>query len=422
MTHQRQFLPACDRVVVLRGGRVFADGTFAELAPLRLPELAGSEGAAASLDDAAYDAGVSAGGGAIRDPNPNPGQTLGQTLSTAWDRSGGASAETSAPASEAGGDADPDASRNPSKSPSTSSLAELSTASAATAAATGETQAPAAGGAGEPGGTAGAGAMPRGEAGPAAGPGPGSGSQGAAQQRPPRVPVRVPASVFDIPEEQGGPALNPGDPARERAGGAPQAGGSGRGLAGDTPLQGFDAGTRRAALQALDTARQSREPLSLGASEVPSSRTSAASALGGRDSGLSRAARRMRRELSSAFRGLGDRAAVAQLARRGGYRNNLEPKPYSIRPGGTEGATGGGRGDPGVDPENPSSDEEGANPAEGGPPGGGGGGDGGKLVADEGRVAGSVTCEVRPSHKAALVILVTRPWQTRCRPQHVALV
>ena len=170
VTHQRQFLPACDRVVVLRGGRVFADGTFAELAPLRLPELAGSEGAAASLDDAAYDAGVGAGG--TSDPNPG----IGQTLSAAWDRSGGASAEPSAPASEAGGDADPDASRNPSKSPSTSasSLAELSAASAATA--------PAAGGAGEPAGTADWGAMPCGEAGPAAGPGPGSGSQGAAQR------------------------------------------------------------------------------------------------------------------------------------------------------------------------------------------------------------------------------------------------
>ena len=381
MTHQRQFLPACDRMLVLRGGRVFADGAFAELAPLRLPELAGSEGAAASLDDAAYDAGVGAGGAPGGDPDPNPG--MGQTLSTAWDCSGGASAETSAPASEAGGDAEADASKNPSKSPSTSSLTELSSASVTAAAAAGEAQAPAAGGAEERAGAAGVGAVSREEGVPAAGPWSGSGSQGLAQQRPPRAPVKVPASVFDIPEEQGGPASNPGDPANARASGAPQAGSSGRGLAGDSPLADTEPGMRRAG-QEPGSARQPREPLSLGASE--------ASGLGSRDSGLSRAARRMRRELSSAFRGLGDRAALARLARRG--RNpGLDPKPYSIRPGGTEGATGGGRGDPGVDPEDPSSDEDGA-PGKGAVSGSGGA-DGGKLIADEGRIAGSVTCEVR---------------------------
>ena len=63
VTHQRQFLPACDRVVVLRAGRVFADGCFADLARLGLPELAGSEGGAAELDDAAYDAEVGGAGG-----------------------------------------------------------------------------------------------------------------------------------------------------------------------------------------------------------------------------------------------------------------------------------------------------------------------------------------------------------------------
>ena len=31
VTHQRQHLPACDRIVVLRDGRIVADGTYAEL-------------------------------------------------------------------------------------------------------------------------------------------------------------------------------------------------------------------------------------------------------------------------------------------------------------------------------------------------------------------------------------------------------
>ena len=39
MTHQRQYLPACDRLLVLRGGRVAAAGTWAELSGLSLSEL-----------------------------------------------------------------------------------------------------------------------------------------------------------------------------------------------------------------------------------------------------------------------------------------------------------------------------------------------------------------------------------------------
>lgn len=39
VTHQRQYLPACDRLLVLRHGRVAAAGTFAELAGLGLSEL-----------------------------------------------------------------------------------------------------------------------------------------------------------------------------------------------------------------------------------------------------------------------------------------------------------------------------------------------------------------------------------------------
>ena len=44
ITHQRQYLPQCDRVLVLRGGRVHALGTPQELAPVKLPELQATEG------------------------------------------------------------------------------------------------------------------------------------------------------------------------------------------------------------------------------------------------------------------------------------------------------------------------------------------------------------------------------------------
>ncbi len=44
ITHQRQYLPQCDRVLVLRGGRVHAIGTPVELALMKLPELQATEG------------------------------------------------------------------------------------------------------------------------------------------------------------------------------------------------------------------------------------------------------------------------------------------------------------------------------------------------------------------------------------------
>lgn len=44
VTHQRQVLPRCDRVMVLRGGRVVALGTFAEVSALGLPELTAGMG------------------------------------------------------------------------------------------------------------------------------------------------------------------------------------------------------------------------------------------------------------------------------------------------------------------------------------------------------------------------------------------
>ena len=39
VTHQRQYLPQCDLILVLRDGRPHAYGTPAQLAPLCLPEL-----------------------------------------------------------------------------------------------------------------------------------------------------------------------------------------------------------------------------------------------------------------------------------------------------------------------------------------------------------------------------------------------
>ena len=39
LTHQRQFLPRCDRVLVLRAGHIQALGTWEEVAGLNLPEL-----------------------------------------------------------------------------------------------------------------------------------------------------------------------------------------------------------------------------------------------------------------------------------------------------------------------------------------------------------------------------------------------
>lgn len=41
VTHQRQYLPKCDRIAVLRNGSLIACGTWSELLPLQLPELVG---------------------------------------------------------------------------------------------------------------------------------------------------------------------------------------------------------------------------------------------------------------------------------------------------------------------------------------------------------------------------------------------
>ena len=252
VTHQRQFLPACDRVVVLRGGRVFADGAYANLAPLNLPELAGSEGAMASLDDAAYDAeGVGAGG------HPPTDSTADLTPLS--------SAATSTPASEAGGEADPD----PSKARTLPPLPERPADAAAPDSASrsgGATQA-------------------------SAGRGSGAG------QRQPRMRVQVPTSVFDAPAEPSVPVTlglggtgdprasePPHEPAQASAGDAGHA--PAQGGANPKPGQHFRVST-------LDSAKLS--------SALPSGNTSddAGSSLKGQDSGISRAARRMRQELSS---------------------------------------------------------------------------------------------------------------------------
>eukprot|EP00879_Flechtneria_rotunda_P017481 GHRR01018328.1.p1 GENE.GHRR01018328.1~~GHRR01018328.1.p1 ORF type:complete len:1541 (+),score=583.94 GHRR01018328.1:446-5068(+) len=55
VTHQRQYLPQCDRVAVLREGILVASGTWAEVALLQLPELVGGT-VTIELDDAAAEA------------------------------------------------------------------------------------------------------------------------------------------------------------------------------------------------------------------------------------------------------------------------------------------------------------------------------------------------------------------------------
>lgn len=54
VTHQRQFLPKCDRIAVLRQGHLIALGTWVQLLPLQLPELVGGA-VTMSLDAAEED-------------------------------------------------------------------------------------------------------------------------------------------------------------------------------------------------------------------------------------------------------------------------------------------------------------------------------------------------------------------------------
>jgi ABC-type multidrug transport system fused ATPase/permease subunit len=64
VTHQRQYLPRCDRVVVLRGGQVAAVGTWEELSRRDdLPELAQGALEALHLDDGDHGADGANGGG-----------------------------------------------------------------------------------------------------------------------------------------------------------------------------------------------------------------------------------------------------------------------------------------------------------------------------------------------------------------------
>ncbi|KAL4424666.1 hypothetical protein ABPG77_004473 [Micractinium sp. CCAP 211/92] len=58
VTHQRQFLPGCDFILVLRGGQVAHRGTYAELAGQGVPEVVATQ--EHSLDDANYDANTAA--------------------------------------------------------------------------------------------------------------------------------------------------------------------------------------------------------------------------------------------------------------------------------------------------------------------------------------------------------------------------
>lgn len=69
VTHQRQFLPLCDRVMVLRAGRVVGLGPWADVKALDLPELAGAGepgagGAECSVDELAEGVAPAGTGGA----------------------------------------------------------------------------------------------------------------------------------------------------------------------------------------------------------------------------------------------------------------------------------------------------------------------------------------------------------------------
>lgn len=50
VTHQRQYLPKCDRLAVLRGGRLLALGTFEQVSAMGLPELSAAGGLALDAD------------------------------------------------------------------------------------------------------------------------------------------------------------------------------------------------------------------------------------------------------------------------------------------------------------------------------------------------------------------------------------
>ncbi|PRW21108.1 multidrug resistance-associated 1 isoform X3 [Chlorella sorokiniana] len=53
VTHQRQFLPGCDTLLVMRGGRIALRGTYEELAAAGVPEVIATH--ETSLDDSTYD-------------------------------------------------------------------------------------------------------------------------------------------------------------------------------------------------------------------------------------------------------------------------------------------------------------------------------------------------------------------------------
>ena len=76
MTHQRHFLPLCDRVLVLKHGNQKALGTYSEIAPSALTELAQLE-QDTELDDTVYDDQIPSG---IRSAARMPGQEVGSTL------------------------------------------------------------------------------------------------------------------------------------------------------------------------------------------------------------------------------------------------------------------------------------------------------------------------------------------------------
>ena len=81
VSHQRQFLPKCGRLIVLRGGRIVADGSFQQLQSLGyVAELGSGQdgGQAAELDDTADDQEIGHSA-SVQDSEPS---TAGAALRT----------------------------------------------------------------------------------------------------------------------------------------------------------------------------------------------------------------------------------------------------------------------------------------------------------------------------------------------------
>lgn len=89
MSHQQHHLPQCDRVIILRGGCIVADGSFQHLQSQGYKAELGSgqgSGLAAELDDTAYDQGMA--------PTVSPETDSGNSLQVRTEKDRGSSLPT----------------------------------------------------------------------------------------------------------------------------------------------------------------------------------------------------------------------------------------------------------------------------------------------------------------------------------------